>query len=465
MDQEIHGTCCLNTIVIKQANPTEMKQRLNKVGPGFCLAKWTQLTLNLQNGTAHSCHHPPVHQVPIDEIKLDPSSLHNSIYKKQQRKEMLEGGRPKECDYCWRVEDADPNALSDRHLKSAFSWSNQHFDTIKNNPWDKNFQPTYVEVSFGYACNFKCMYCSPAISSAWMQEAKQYGGFSTTDNYNDIAWLERSGRMPIPEREENPYVDAFWKWWPDLYPALHTFRVTGGEPLMNKNTFKMMDWIINTDKPNTNLLLGINSNFCVEDKLFDKFISQAHKVLQSGKVRKLEIYTSAEAQGDKAGYIRTGFEYKKFFNNLERVFKEFKDYDNFVVTFMCTYNALSVTSFKEYLHDLIALRKKYGRDCMYIDIPYLRYPEMMDVKILDETFEQYMINTVDYMQTMEKQELMHKSETDKLKRIIEYWRSQRSIDHSNHRQNFKVYTQELDKRRSTDFATVFPEYLGWYDAI
>ena len=234
---------------------------------------------------------------------------------------------------------------------------------------------------------------------------------------------------------------------------------------MNKNTFKMMDWIINTDKPNTNLLLGINSNFRVEDKLFDKFISQAHKVLQSGKVRKLEIYTSAEAKGDKAGYIRTGFDYKKFFNNLERVFKEFKDYDNFVVTFMCTYNALSVTSFKEYLHDLIALRKQYGRDCMYIDIPYLRYPEMMDVKILDETFEQYMVNTVDYMQTMEKQELIHKSETDKLKRIIEYWRSQRSIDLAVHRQNFKVYTQELDKRRSTDFATVFPEYLGWYDAI
>ena len=53
-----------------------------------------------------------------------------------------------------------PNALSDRHLKSAFSWSNQHFDTIKNNPWDKKLNPTYVEVSFGYACNFKCMYCS-----------------------------------------------------------------------------------------------------------------------------------------------------------------------------------------------------------------------------------------------------------------------------------------------------------------
>tara|TARA_B100000886_G_C20425556_1_gene493797 strand:+ start:4182 stop:5537 length:1356 start_codon:yes stop_codon:yes gene_type:complete len=451
--------------VIKQANPTEMKQRLNKVGPGFCLAKWTQLTLNLQNGTAHSCHHPPVHQVPVDEIKLDPSSLHNSIFKKQQRKMMLEGGRPKECDYCWRVEDADPDALSDRHLKSSFSWSNEHFDKIKNNPWDANFQPSYVEVSFGYACNFKCLYCSPAISSSWMQEVKQHGGFSTTDNYNDIEWTKRIGRMPIPEREYNPYVEAFWKWWPDLYPALHTFRVTGGEPLMNKNTFKMMDWIIENDKPNTNLLLGINSNFCVDDKLFNKFINQAHKVLQSKKVRKLEIYTSAEAQGEKAEYIRTGFEYKKFFNNMDRVLNEFKDYENFVVTLMCTFNALSVSSFKNYLQDLVALRKKYGRDCMYIDIPYLRYPEMMDIKILDSSFEHYITDTISYMQSAEADNLMHESETAKLKRILEYWRSVRDKDQTGHKTNFKVYARELDSRRNTDFLKVFPEYSGWYNAI
>ena len=451
--------------MLKMSNPEEMKQQLNKVGPGFCLAKWTQLTLNLQNGTAHSCHHPPVHQVPLDEIKLDPSSLHNSIYKKQQRKEMLEGGRPKECDYCWRVEDADPNALSDRHLKSSFSWSNSHFDTIKNNPWDKNFQPTYVEVSFGYACNFKCMYCSPAISSSWMQEVKQHGSFSTTDNYNNIEWLERSGRMPIPEREENPYVEAFWKWWPDLYPALHTFRVTGGEPLMNKNTFKMMDWILENDNPNTELLLGINSNLCVEDKLFDKFIRKAKQLIDSKKIRKLELYTSAEAIGSKAEYIRNGLDYEKFLSNVHRITKEFKYDKRFLVTFMCTYNALSVTSFRNYLEDIVEVRNLNGINSIYIDIPYLRYPEMMDVKILDKSFEKYIIDTIEYMESLEDSSLIKQSETAKLKRIFEYWKSVRDHDQTAHRQNFKVYTQELDKRRGTDFKAVFPEYLGWYDAI
>jgi hypothetical protein len=42
-------------------------------------------------------------------------------------------------------------------------------------------------------------------------------------------------RRPIPAREDNPYVEAFWKWWPDLYPELEHFRMTGGEPMMDKN--------------------------------------------------------------------------------------------------------------------------------------------------------------------------------------------------------------------------------------
>ena len=69
------------------------------------------------------------------------------------------------------------------------------------------------------------------------------------------------------------------------------------------------------------------------------------------------------------------------------------------------------------------------------------------------------------MKQMEIGELMHNSETAKLERIIEYWRSQQTVDSNNHKQNFKVYTKELDKRRSTIFSEVFPEYMAWFDAI
>ena len=446
-------------------DPHSMKAKLNSVGPGFCLAKWTQLTLNLQNGTAHSCHHPPVHKIDIDELKHNPSALHNTSHKKSRRDQMLKGQRPSECDYCWRVEDADPNALSDRHYKSAFSWSADQFDRIASSDAQVNYQPSYVEVSFSHACNFKCMYCSPSISTSWMKDIKQHGAFPTTDRYNNLEWIEKTGKMPIPQREHNPYVEAFWRWWPDLYKGLHTFRITGGEPLMSKDTFKLLQLIIAEPNPNVNLLLGINSNFCVEPKLFDRFLDLCEQLLESKKIRKLEIYTSAEAFGSKAAYIRDGLDYDLFMRNVQRVSKLFGDRDDFTLTFMCTYNALSVTSFSKFINDLVAVRKTYGLHCMYIDIPYVRYPEMMDVKVLDASYLDYMENTISDMHQHVENGLMHTSEVDKLKRIINYYKSTTAVDQSVHRANLKAYCVELDRRRGTDFCTVFPEMKAYYESL
>ena len=90
---------------------------------------------------------------------------------------------------------------------------------------------------------------------------------------------------------------------------------------------------------------------------------------------------------------------------------------------------------------------------------------MMDIKILDKTFEPYLNDTITYMEQAEKNSLMQESETAKLKRILEYWRSVRDNDQTSHKQNFKVYAKELDSRRNTDFLKVFPEYSSWYNAI
>ena len=64
---------------------------LNSVSPSFCLAKWHQLTLYLQNGFNHSCHHPSPHKVPLLELETNFKALHNTQYKKQQMQKMLDG--------------------------------------------------------------------------------------------------------------------------------------------------------------------------------------------------------------------------------------------------------------------------------------------------------------------------------------------------------------------------------------
>jgi hypothetical protein len=218
------------------------KEKLNGFGKGMCLAKWTQVTLQLQTGHNHSCHHPVTHKISEMEIAQNPSALHNTSFKKNRRREMLEGLRPKECDYCWNIED-NSNDFSDRIYKSSEPWSLPYFDEVLKTKGIKDINPKYVEVSFSNICNFKCSYCGPAFSSQWMEEIQQHGAYPTSTNFNNLDYLKGTDQMPIPHNKRNPYVEAFWKWWPDLYKDLHTFRITGGEPLLAKDTFDILDFI------------------------------------------------------------------------------------------------------------------------------------------------------------------------------------------------------------------------------
>ena len=33
--------------------------------------------------------------------------------------------------------------------------------------------------------------------------------------------------------EDNPYIEAWWKWWPEVSKTLNILRITGGEPTIH----------------------------------------------------------------------------------------------------------------------------------------------------------------------------------------------------------------------------------------
>ena len=117
----------------------EMKTQL---GTGMCLAKWKQVSLHLTTGLNNSCYHPPLHAIPIDLLKNNPSALHNTPYKKEQRKIMLKQERPQECSYCWTMEDN--GKLSDRHYRSGEPWATKDFSKIMTSTGDEDVLPSYV---------------------------------------------------------------------------------------------------------------------------------------------------------------------------------------------------------------------------------------------------------------------------------------------------------------------------------
>ena len=177
----------------------QMKQAL---GPALCLAKWKQVSLHLPTGLNNSCYHPPLHRINIEDIGRNPSALHNTEHKKQQRQLMLAGTKPAECQYCWNMEDQ--NKLSDRHYRSGEPWAAVDFEKIKNSQGSEDdIIPSYVEVNFNNACNLKCSYCSPQFSSSWQDEMEKLGAYPTSRPHNAPEHFI-GDRRPIPNRVDNP---------------------------------------------------------------------------------------------------------------------------------------------------------------------------------------------------------------------------------------------------------------------
>jgi pyruvate-formate lyase-activating enzyme len=434
----------------------------------MCLAKWMQSTVYLMNGHTHSCHHPSVHKIPISEIKRKPSALHNTEHKMKVREEMLAGQRPKECQYCWNIENLPGKHISDRTYKSAWSWAYPNLQQIIESKNGADIVPSYLEVAFDNTCNLKCMYCTPDISSKWMEESQKYGPYpNTTYNVGDVQWLKQIGKMPIPSREDNPYVDAFWEWWPELYKSLHTFRITGGEPLLSKNTWRVLEEIKNNPRPD--LTLAINTNMQVPDELLDRLIGYYNDIAPN--IKSFDVYTSCEAHGNQAEYIRTGLQYDSFMDNIKRFLNNTGEHSR--VHLMITFNILSLSTFDLFLNDILDLRSTYNETAAFNRMPmmisYLRWPQFQDVRVAPSDIKQRYIDRITQFVkahqsvTDSNAGMFYLEEIDQVERLAEYMFEPLDAQYLHlQMKDFGAFYSEYDKRRELNFIKTFPELEQFY---
>jgi organic radical activating enzyme len=436
-----------------------MKEQL---GPALCLAKWKQVSLHLPTGMNNSCYHPPLHPINPAEVAIDVSALHNTAYKKTQRKMMLAGEKPTECSYCWNMENE--NKLSDRHYRSGEPWAAVDFEKIKNSTGEENVIPSYVEVNFNHACNLKCSYCSPQFSSSWADEVARLGAFPTSSPHNSPDHF-MGQRRPIPARESNPYVDAFWAWWPDLYPHLEHFRMTGGEPLLDKNTYRVFDYVLTNPSPK--LHLNVTSNFSVDEKSWQKYLTYV-KAICDGRIEHFMQYVSLDGWGEQAEYVRNGLDFDLLWDRVNQFLTEVPNYSS--LTFIITMNNLSVTSLDKLFAGILGLRKVYSTDYqrVWFDTPVLREPAWQSLQILPESYAEKLEWLWAWMvRQIETEEEPFKGfkdyELHRLDRDIAWMRSAQLQNHNQAKADFYRFFSEHDRRRGTDFLTTFPEMRAWWE--
>ena len=390
-----------------------------ETSPTFCLAKWHHTTIYLQTGETHSCYLPAPHPIPLEELKDNPSALHNTKEKKEQRKQMLCGQKPSGCNYCWKIEAMGKDFVSDRHIKTTSIYTPDRVAEIKQKGADLNVNPEYIEINFSNECNFKCGYCHPKFSTSYYNEIKKHGPYTmSTSHRQDIDYFE------LYEEDNNPYIKAWWDWWPEVSKTLNILRITGGEPLMHRSTWRLFDELENDPKPH--IQLEINSNMGVKNAMVKRLVERVNKLKADKCIRSFKLYTSIDTWGPKAEYTRRGLDINLWESNLDYYLTN----TNFPVTFMITFNLFVVTSFSLLLEKILEWRKKYNTDNatqwqrIRFDTPHLKEPAIFDMNILPkDKFLPYMKQHLQFIGANVDDADRYKFsrlEYEKFRRVVDY---------------------------------------------
>jgi organic radical activating enzyme len=297
--------------------------------------------------------------------------------------------------------------------------------------------------------------------------------------------MEERNTKPYKHSEDNPYVNSFWEWFPELYKSMDTFRITGGEPLLSKDTWKVLDFILETAEPNRNLKLSINSNLGVPDNLIDRLIEKLDEIIRNNLVKEIIIFTSCDGYGIQSEYTRYGMNFEKLFNNIDKVLSSLP---KVTVVVMSTFNIFSVFSYESLIRKVHELKIKhfnphrYWSSSIILDTSYLRQPSFMSFRLLKgyisegffDRWIKYMKFNSTYrslnflqMQTI-KDVGFSTQEIEKISRLKDIFVSDKNSDDSSllqHKIDLNTFVKQYESRRGLKVLDIYPEMESFFNTI
>ena len=426
----------------------------------FCGAKWYNATIWLGSGMTTSCHHPLPHKVEVSDVIANPKALHNTQRKKMEREQMQRGERPSGCEYCWKIEDIGRDNVSDRVYKTVI-YSDEDLAYAYRTPASTDINLQTLEIAFDRTCQFACSYCNPAFSSTWVKDIRTNGPYQglVSDGRNHFTHSHDTSQL-YKFGEANPYVEAFHRWWEsDLHKTLKELRITGGEPLMSGETWKLLDWFkANRGKSNTRL--AINSNLGKEVDI--------DRLLESIDGLEVDLYTSNESMTGQAEYIRDGLDWQAWVNNVHKLSQSKKLRG---IHIMCTVNALCLDSLPEFLDYIVAAKETYGKDFPNFTLNILRFPSFQSPLVLPDNIRMhYRDRLIDFLVRHKGYNYLHEHEINHLQRLVDYLDVVKTphsdaFDLPSLRNDFKQFYTQYDQRRGKNFCKTFPALADWYKTL
>ena len=415
----------------------------------FCAEKFRYIRYMPQLESVASCCYIQNTKIDLSDLEEHPERLFYPVELQTERTRFLKSERPAACKFCWDEEDA--GRISKRMKLNAMLEKDQEV-TPENMFADSTQSLTKIELSFSNICTMKCMYCGPNYSSKWTEEISKHGPYLLGEEIK-----AKFKTITIdPKRKTDLIDDAFAKIWPRIYPRLKTIVVTGGEPLLDKNVYKVIDYSIGS--PDLKKRFFITTSFSQPRLVADSFIAKIAKL--ENVVKECCVTVSADALDGELEYIRSGTNASFVFRNIETLLLDTKKTYLEIEPTITTLSLVNFPKLLDYITKLCALwpgRIRYHWN-------EVRYSDFLLPHILGE---QKVLQV--YSAAMEKAKELPSLNEDIPKRLKDSLdRSLWKIKHSpesvqRNRIEFKQFILESDKRRGTSFSDTFPDLMYLLD--
>lgn len=401
-----------------------------------CQLKWSHSTVFLTRLSTSSCH-----RVEHNKFDLDNFNFHNTPEKIRDRKLMLQGQWPGHgCQHCKNIEDA--GGTSDRMVHLDFPGITAPPE-LESDLTAVEVTPRILEIYFSNVCNLKCTYCFPFFSSQINQEYKKFGEF------------QKNGlRIPSAINLPTEYPEAtnkMFEWLDKNITSLNKLLILGGEPFIQKETQRLLEFLPN--KKLNNLDLVIFSNLTINPIDFQKQIEKLKQIQQN--VNHINIVASIDCWGRPAEYVRNGLNLNWFQTNFEYLL----NHTNFVLNINSAIGPLTIPTMPDLIKKInywSSIRTVYWSFMKIAGHDYL-HPAIFGKEILNKGFTQS-IELFDPMGDPEK--IKYKDYLNGIALEIKQTQPNKNLQ-----KQLKTYLIELDRRRNTDYKIVFPEIANLLEYI
>lgn len=235
----------------------------------YCTAPWTGLTVR-EDGYVRTCCVGTKLLGNLSETSM-PEILKSQSLKEIQQN-MLSGKPDQEnCRVCIDLEK-----------QTGLASQRAHYNLFYPDFAEDQLKLKSLDIRWNNACNLGCMYCSPTFSSIWQDRLK-------------------IKREPVTK----PYQDDLLQWILDRSPEIDEVMLVGGEPMLMKQNYELLNRLSDQCKISiiTNLSYNLPSLPCTPKLLSRPRLNTKWNV-------------SLENTGHQFEYVRNGGEWALIEHNL-----------------------------------------------------------------------------------------------------------------------------------------------------